>query len=64
MEIDADGWRVIDTPPVRFRRSAGMLPLPAPVAGGSIEELRPFLNVRSNNEFRPGRADLPPLRCR
>ena len=51
VEIDADGWRVIDTPPVRFRRSAGMLPLPAPVAGGSIEELRPFLNVRSNNEF-------------
>ena len=51
MEIDADGWRVIDTPPVRFRRSAGMLPLPAPVAGGSIEELRPFLNVRSDNEF-------------
>ena len=44
MEIDADGWRVIDIPPVRFRRSA-------PVAGGSIEELRPFLNVRSNNEF-------------
>ena len=51
VEIDSDGWRVIDTPPVRFRRSAGMLPLPMPVAGGSIEELRPFLNVRSNNEF-------------
>ena len=42
---------MIDTPPVRFRRSAGMLPLPIPVAGGSIEELRPFLNVRSDNEF-------------
>ena len=51
VEIDVDGWRVVDSPPVRFRRSAGMLPLPAPVAGGSIEELRPFLNVRSNNEF-------------
>ena len=42
---------MIDTPPVRFRRSAGMLPLPIPVAGGSIDELRPFLNVRSDNEF-------------
>ena len=51
MEIDSEGWRVIDTPPIRFRRSAGMLPLPIPVAGGSIEELRPFLNVRSNNDF-------------
>ena len=51
VEIDSEGWRVIDTPPVRFRRSAGMLPLPIPVAGGSIEELRPFLNVRSDNDF-------------
>jgi hypothetical protein len=51
VEIDSEGWRVIDTPPIRFRRSAGMLPLPIPVAGGSIEALRPFLNVRSNNDF-------------
>jgi hypothetical protein len=51
VEIDATGWRVIDTPPIRFRRAAGMLPLPEPVAGGSIEELRPFLNVRSDKEF-------------
>jgi hypothetical protein len=51
VEIDSEGWRLIDTPPVRFRRSAGMLPLPTPVSGGSIEELRPFLNVRSDNEF-------------
>lgn len=51
VEIDSEGWRVIDTPPVRFRRSAGMLPSPMPMAGGSIEELRPFLNVRSNSEF-------------
>ena len=42
---------MINTPPVRFRRSAGMLALPIPVAGGGIEELRPFLNVRSDNEF-------------
>ena len=51
VEIDSEGWRVIDTPPVRFRRAAGMLPLPHPVAGGGIDELRPFLNVRSDNEF-------------
>ena len=37
VEIDATGWRVIDNPPVRFRRAAGMKPLPVPVAGGSIE---------------------------
>ena len=51
VEIDSEGWRVINTPPVRFRRAAGMLPLPIPVAGGSIEDLRPYLNVRSNADF-------------
>ena len=35
----ATGWRITDGPPVRFRRPAGMLTLPVPVAGGSIESL-------------------------
>ena len=30
IEIDEEGWRVIDCPPVRFRRSSGMQPLPMP----------------------------------
>ena len=51
VEIDATGWRVIDNPPVRFRRAAGMKPLPIPVSGGSIEMLRPFLNVQSDADF-------------
>jgi hypothetical protein len=51
VEIDATGWRVIHSPPVRFRRAAGMQALPPPVAGGSIEALRPFLNVRSDADF-------------
>jgi hypothetical protein len=51
VEIDATGWRVIDKPPVRFRRAAGMKPLPVPTRGGSIELLRPFLNVSSDNDF-------------
>ena len=34
VEIGPDGWRVIGSPPVRFRRAAGMLPCqcPKPVA--------------------------------
>src|SRR5437763_9115647 len=28
VEIGPDGWRVVAPPPVRFRRAAGMLPLP------------------------------------
>jgi hypothetical protein len=51
VEIDTTGWRVIDNPPVRFRRAAGMQPLPMPGRGGTIEMLRAFLNVRSNADF-------------
>jgi len=51
VEIDPTGWRVIDSPPVRFRRVAGMQPLPMPVTGGSIQTLRAFLNVRSDADF-------------
>ncbi len=51
VEIDTTGWRVIDNPPVRFRRPAGMQPLPTPVSGGGIETLRSYLNVRSSNDF-------------
>jgi len=51
VEIDATGWRVIENPPVRFRRASGMQPLAYPVAGGSIAALRSFLNVRSDTDF-------------
>jgi hypothetical protein len=51
VEIDTTGWRVIDNPPVRFRRAAGMQPLPMPVPGGSVETLRSFLNVKSGSHF-------------
>src|SRR5260221_13177262 len=51
VEIDPTGWRVNDIPPVRFRRAAGMQPLPMPVPGGSVETLRSFLNVKSGSHF-------------
>ena len=51
VEIDAAGWRIVDTPPVRFRRASGVLPLPVPVRGGKIDDLKPFLNVRSDRDF-------------
>jgi hypothetical protein len=49
--IAPDGWRVLGCPPVRFRRSPGMLPLPVPERGGSTEALRSFLNLSSGNDF-------------
>ena len=51
VEIGPEGWRVIATPPVRFRRPEGMLPLPEPRPGGSIEALRPMLNLPDRNDF-------------
>ena len=49
--IGPDGWRVLGCPPVRFHRSAGMLPLPVPERGGSIEALRSFLNLSNQSDF-------------
>ncbi len=45
VEITASGWHVIEDAPVRFMRAKGMLPLPTPLAGNSLEPLRTFLNV-------------------
>jgi hypothetical protein len=49
--ICAQGWVVVDNPDIHFRRPRGMLPLPLPSHDGSIELLRPFVNL-SEPEFR------------
>jgi hypothetical protein len=51
VEIDANGWRIAEDPPVRFRRSAGMQPLPLPLRGGSIESLAQSLNLANDSDF-------------
>jgi hypothetical protein len=51
VKVSRDGWQLITNPPVRFQRTRGMLPLPQPVAGGSIKELREFLNVSNDNDW-------------
>jgi hypothetical protein len=51
VEIGPDGWRVVDRPPVRFRRPAGLLPIPAPQRGGSIDLLAPFVNLPNRDDF-------------
>jgi hypothetical protein len=49
VQITPHGWTIVARPPVHFRRAPSMLPLPVPVHGGSIEELRPFVNVRAED---------------
>src|SRR5262249_54817350 len=35
VRIEPGNWRIVSDPPLRFRRSRGMLPLPDPVRGGT-----------------------------
>jgi hypothetical protein len=52
VRIGADGWEVVQDYPVKIRRARGTMPLPAPVRGGNVEELRPFVNLFSNSDWR------------
>ena len=45
VRVTSASWSIVESPPVRFQRTPGMLPLPMPARGSKIEALRPFLNV-------------------
>src|SRR5208337_1968883 len=45
VEIDTEGWRIVDRPAPKFRRSRGSQPLPEPQRDGSLKDLHRFLNV-------------------
>ncbi len=51
VKITAAGWAVTRASQIRFRRPAGMLALPTPERGGTIQELRPHVNVTSDKDF-------------
>lgn len=52
VKVTTAGWEVEADPPVCFRRPRSMLPLPYPERGGNINELRPFVNVATVQDFR------------
>ena len=52
VEITAEGWRVVADPPVRFKRSKGMQPLPYPEGGGSLTLLRDLINIGDDDNWR------------
>lgn len=53
IEIDTEGWRGKPMGSPRFRRSAGMAALPHPARqGADLDRLRPFVNVRTDDDFR------------
>lgn len=51
IQIRADGWTAVDRAGVQFRRPRGQRPLPIPSHGGSIDLLRPYVNL-DNGDFR------------
>src|SRR5262249_36244280 len=51
IEVTAAGWGIVSEPPIRFRRPGTMLPLPLPVSGGNIGDLRRFINVPGDDAF-------------
>src|SRR5262249_35329544 len=52
VEVMAGGWSVVTKPQVKFIRPRGLLSLPLPVPGGTVAELRGFINIGSENDWR------------
>jgi hypothetical protein len=51
VEITSKGWKVVSKPPVHFRRSSGMHPLPTPLDGGSLSNLRKLINIGDDKNW-------------
>jgi hypothetical protein len=45
VEIDTEGWRIVSQPPVAFRRSPSLKPLPLPIRGARLSLLREYINI-------------------
>jgi hypothetical protein len=50
VKIAAEGWQIVAAPPVCFRRTRGMLPLPEPKQGGSLRLLDDIVNLGSEED--------------
>lgn len=51
IEVNGNGWRVVDNPPVLFRRPSGARALPTPARGGSLDLLRPLVNAGDDTQW-------------
>ena len=51
VEIDGEGWRIVDRSPVAFVRTGQMRALVEPEGGYAIDELRRFVNTDRDEDF-------------
>jgi hypothetical protein len=49
IEVDSSGWRIVETPPVAFKRSKAMGALPYPKSGGKLAAFKEFINVEADD---------------
>jgi hypothetical protein len=53
IKVTREGWSLVPFHPVKFYRSAGMAPLPIPVAAdGTLDRLRGTLNIADQDQFK------------
>lgn len=52
IKVTADGWEIMEKPPVLFRRYAHQMPLPDPVGGGKLSDLHQHLAIKSDDDKR------------
>jgi hypothetical protein len=65
VHITRSGWRVVQNPPIKFVRRAGMLPLPRPEKGGSLSQIMPrFVTISEDALVLVGGYELGCLRGR
>lgn len=51
VEVSKDGWKIIDEPPIKFRRTNSTRPLPTPVKGGNWNDLRSLINAKDEDTW-------------
>ena len=51
IEVDEFGWRIVNPKNVKFIRTKNMRSQCTPEKGGSIEELKKFINLEKNEDF-------------
>jgi hypothetical protein len=52
VKITEDGWEIVDSPPIIFRRFSHQKPHVEPIKGGSIEPLLDFMNIKDEKQKR------------
>ena len=52
VKITRDGWEIASYSPIPFFRVSGTLPLPRPMRGGKIDDLRRFLNFGDDDQWK------------